>query len=138
MEELVARSPDSVNLRNAAGHLPSEVAGCEAARDLVKPGFKKAVNAVQAALKLSALENLHVPTPEKTPLSSKLSRTALTSNSSSPVDSVDARLERLHLEKMKLGAIGSGTVASEGGGGGDGDTTPTMKSLNSPVSADGV
>ena len=80
MEELVAKSPDSVNLRNAAGELPSDVAGCEAAKDMVKP-FKRAVNAVRAALKFGALGNLSsspLSSPgvkSASPLSSKFTRT---------------------------------------------------------------
>ena len=53
----MAQSPDSVNLRNAAGNTPSDVAGCEAARDMVKP-FKKAVNAVRAAMRFSGFGKL--------------------------------------------------------------------------------
>lgn len=126
----MAQSPDSVNVRNAAGHLPSEVAGCEAGRDLVKP-FKKAVNAVRAALKFGALGKSHVPSPGKTPLSSKFSRASRAgeSKNSSPVDSVDARLQRLHLGKMKLGAMGAGTATSGGGGGSGATPTESPDSL---------
>ena len=131
MEELVAQSPDSVNLRNAAGHTPSEVAGCETARDMVMP-FKKAVNTVRAALRFG---NLGKMSPggglfNKKGLSSKLVRSPTqatenggpdTSNVSSPPLSpaVDPSLLDLG-KKMRLGSMGAGTkLATEG------DTTPT-------------
>lgn len=74
VERLVTDHPDSVNITNARGQLPSDVAGCEAARDMVKP-FKKAVNTIKAAIRFNFVGGgKKFVSPSKAALNAKFSR----------------------------------------------------------------
>jgi len=102
VEELVALAPDCVNVANIAGKLPSDVAGCEAGRDMVKP-FKRAVNTVRAALKFNDVAGLAMTGARlsgKSPVPSKFTRTPRSSDIATP------DVSKLNLGAPKSEAIG--------------------------------
>ena len=119
MEELVAQIPDSVNVRNAAGNTPSDVAGCEAARDMVKP-FKKAVNAVRAAIRFGGLGKFSPGGGGGGGLfrGKNLSAKFVRSPTATP-GAAAATIATPDVGKINLGAMGMGNAMAGGG-----DVTP--------------